>query len=177
MEHVYPRSRGRRAHAKNACVGFGLKLERTHDFSPSFTPNGRDGRILITAVPLLYGTYTVTQGTGTFTLEPPLTSTSRWAGPCIRSRCAGRRRSATPPIGRANLSPRKRPPRRRPHLQPRLAPLLRPQRLRRPVPQRPTNWFLSRQPSKWKGKRRPRQRWRRLLHRRWKVPRRKHPPQ
>ncbi|MEY2479257.1 MAG: hypothetical protein QOI04_184 [Verrucomicrobiota bacterium] len=31
-----------------------------------------DGRVIITAVPLLYGTYTVTSGVGTFQLEPPL---------------------------------------------------------------------------------------------------------
>ena len=30
-----------------------------------------DGRLLITTVPLLYGTYTVTHGTATFSLEPP----------------------------------------------------------------------------------------------------------
>jgi hypothetical protein len=30
-----------------------------------------DGRILVTAVPLLYGSYTVTRGLGTFRLEPP----------------------------------------------------------------------------------------------------------
>src|SRR6185312_3192625 len=31
-----------------------------------------DGRLMITAIPLLYGTYTVTKGTGTFSLEPPV---------------------------------------------------------------------------------------------------------
>ena len=31
-----------------------------------------DGRILVTTVPLLYGSYTVTRGLGTFRLEPPL---------------------------------------------------------------------------------------------------------
>src|SRR4030095_12865878 len=31
-----------------------------------------DGRIMITAVPLLYGSYTVTRGLGTFRLEPPI---------------------------------------------------------------------------------------------------------
>jgi hypothetical protein len=31
-----------------------------------------DGRIMVTAMPLLYGTYTMTRGPGTFTLEPPL---------------------------------------------------------------------------------------------------------
>jgi hypothetical protein len=31
-----------------------------------------DGRVMLTAVPLLYGTYTVMRGTGTFSLEPPL---------------------------------------------------------------------------------------------------------
>ena len=53
--------------------GLEIKLERTHDLSAVIHAERLgDGRIMITAIPLLYGTYTVTHGTGTFTLEPPL---------------------------------------------------------------------------------------------------------
>jgi hypothetical protein len=53
--------------------GLEVKLERSHDISAVIhADRTADGRILITAMPLLYGTYTVTRGTGTFSLEPPL---------------------------------------------------------------------------------------------------------
>jgi hypothetical protein len=49
-----------------------IRLERTHDLSAIIHANRLiDGRLLITAVPLLYGSYTVTRGTATFSLEPP----------------------------------------------------------------------------------------------------------
>jgi hypothetical protein len=54
-------------------MGLEIKLERTHDLSAVIHAERLgDGRIMITAVPLLYGSYTVTRGPGTFTLEPPL---------------------------------------------------------------------------------------------------------
>src|SRR4029450_12846261 len=47
---------------------------RSHDISSVIHAERLvDGRIMITAVPLLYGSYTVTRGLGTFRLEPPLT--------------------------------------------------------------------------------------------------------
>jgi len=50
-----------------------IKLERSHDISSVIHAERMvDGRIMITAVPLLYGSYTVTRGLGTFRLEPPL---------------------------------------------------------------------------------------------------------
>ena len=53
-------------------MGLEIKLERTHDLSAVIHAERLpDGRIMITAVPLLYGTYTVTHGPGTFRLEPP----------------------------------------------------------------------------------------------------------
>ncbi|PYJ24305.1 MAG: hypothetical protein DME91_09325 [Verrucomicrobia bacterium] len=53
--------------------GLEVKLERTHDLSAVIHAQRlADGRIMITAVPLLYGSYTVTRGLGTFRLEPPL---------------------------------------------------------------------------------------------------------
>ncbi|MCS7008713.1 MAG: hypothetical protein NZL93_02090, partial [Chthoniobacterales bacterium] len=53
-------------------TGLEINLQRRLDFSAVI--NARklpDGRILFTAVPLLYGTYTSVQGPGTFSLEPP----------------------------------------------------------------------------------------------------------
>jgi hypothetical protein len=52
--------------------GLEIKLERLHDISAIIHADRLpDGRLLITAIPLLYGSYTVTHGTGTFSLEPP----------------------------------------------------------------------------------------------------------
>jgi hypothetical protein len=54
-------------------MGLEIKLERTHDLSAVIHAERlADGRMMITAMPLLYGSYTVTRGPGTFTLEPPL---------------------------------------------------------------------------------------------------------
>jgi hypothetical protein len=54
-------------------TGLELKLDRAHDLSAVIhVDRFTDGRIMLTAVPLLYGTYTVMRGTGTFSLEPPL---------------------------------------------------------------------------------------------------------
>ena len=74
MEHIYP------AHAEDAplmkqtlVVGLEIKLERTHDISAIIhVERLTDGRIMLTAIPLLYGSYAVTKGTGTFSLEPPM---------------------------------------------------------------------------------------------------------
>jgi hypothetical protein len=75
MEHVYPADiQDTPLMKQTLSVGLEIKLERTHDLSAVIHAERlADGRILITAVPLLYGTYTVTKGTGTFSLEPPLT--------------------------------------------------------------------------------------------------------
>jgi hypothetical protein len=54
-------------------VGLEIKLERSHDISAVIHAERlADGRMMITAIPLLYGSYTVTRGLGTFRLEPPL---------------------------------------------------------------------------------------------------------
>jgi hypothetical protein len=54
-------------------MGLELKLDRAHDLSAVIhVERFADGRIMLTSVPLLYGTYTVMRGTGTFSLEPPL---------------------------------------------------------------------------------------------------------
>src|ERR1051325_791920 len=73
MEHVYPSDPQALPLMKQTLVtGLEIKLERTHDLSAVIHAERlQDGRIMITAMPLLYGSYTVTRGPGTFTLEPP----------------------------------------------------------------------------------------------------------
>jgi hypothetical protein len=74
MEHVYPADPQALPLMKQTLTtGLEIKLERTHDLSSVVHAERlSDGRILITAMPLLYGSYTVTRGPGTFMLEPPL---------------------------------------------------------------------------------------------------------
>ena len=73
MEHLYPGNADDVPLMKQTLVvGLEIKLERTHDLSAIVHAERlADGRLLVTAVPLLYGTYTVTKGTETFSLEPP----------------------------------------------------------------------------------------------------------
>jgi hypothetical protein len=73
MEHLYPGDANDVPLMKQTLVvGLEIKLERTHDLSAIIHAERLlDGRLLITAVPLLYGTYTVTKGMETFSLEPP----------------------------------------------------------------------------------------------------------
>jgi hypothetical protein len=74
MEHLYPANPEALPLMKQTLyVGLEIKLERTHDLSAVIHAERlTDGRIMVTAVPLLYGSYTVTRGLGTFRLEPPL---------------------------------------------------------------------------------------------------------
>src|SRR5215472_3409164 len=73
MEHLYPaKPEALPLMKQTLTVGLEVKLERTHDVSAVIHAERLiDGRILVTAVPLLYGSYTVTRGLGTFRLEPP----------------------------------------------------------------------------------------------------------
>src|SRR5215813_4563075 len=73
MEHVYPaKPEALPLMKQTLTVGLEVKLERTHDVSAVIHAERLiDGRLLVTAVPLLYGSYTVTRGLGTFRLEPP----------------------------------------------------------------------------------------------------------
>src|SRR5213595_1538295 len=75
MEHVYPaKPEALPLMKQTLTVGLEVKLERTHDVSAVIHAERLiDGRILVTTVPLLYGSYTVTRGLGTFRLEPPPT--------------------------------------------------------------------------------------------------------
>src|ERR1700682_913754 len=74
MEHVYPADPQALPLMKQTLVtGLEIKLERTHDLSAVLHAERlSDGRIMITAMPLRYGSYTVSRGPGPFTLEPPL---------------------------------------------------------------------------------------------------------
>lgn len=73
MEHVYPADPQAVPLMKETlATGLEIKLERSHDLSVVVHADRlKDGRMLLTTVPLLYGSYTVTQGRGTFSLEPP----------------------------------------------------------------------------------------------------------
>src|SRR5206468_4897880 len=74
MEHLYPAEPRTVSLIKQTLsTGLELKLDRAHDLSVVIhVERFADGRIMLTSVPLLYGTYTVMRGTGTFSLEPPL---------------------------------------------------------------------------------------------------------
>ena len=73
MEHVYPADEQTVPLMKQTLVtGLEIKLERAHDLSAVVhVERFPDGRVMITTVPLLYGSYTMTQGRGSFSLEPP----------------------------------------------------------------------------------------------------------
>jgi hypothetical protein len=87
MEHLYPASPEALPLMKQTLtVGLEIKLERTHDISAVIHAERLvDGRIMITAVPLLYGSYTVTRGLGTFRLEPPLSLNLAAGWPLFKS--------------------------------------------------------------------------------------------
>src|SRR5438270_4313208 len=74
MEHLYPAEPQTVPLIKQTLTtGLELKLDRAHDLSAVIhVERFADGRIMLTTVPLLYGTYTVMRGTGTFSLDPPL---------------------------------------------------------------------------------------------------------
>jgi hypothetical protein len=74
MEHLYPAEPQAVPLIKQTLsTGLELKLDRAHDLSALIhVERFPDGRIMLSSVPLLYGTYTVMRGTGTFSLEPPL---------------------------------------------------------------------------------------------------------
>jgi hypothetical protein len=73
LEHVYPaKPEALPLMKETLTVGLEVKVERTHDISAVIHAERLvDGRLLVTAIPLLYGSYTVTRGLGAFRLEPP----------------------------------------------------------------------------------------------------------
>src|SRR5438132_2273616 len=87
MEHLYPAKPEALPLMKQThTVGLECKLERTHDISAVIHAERLvDGRIMVTAVPLLYGSYTVTRGLGTFRLEPPLTLNLTAGWPLVKA--------------------------------------------------------------------------------------------
>src|SRR5438034_10261941 len=105
MEHVYPaNSEVLQLMKKTLNVGLEIKLERTHDLSSVIHAERLlDGRIMITAVPLLYGSYTVTRGLGTFRLEPPLSLNLAAGWPLFKEQA---RVKAEEQIGRASCRER-----------------------------------------------------------------------
>jgi hypothetical protein len=74
MEHIYPADPQSLPLMKQTLqTGLEIKLDRAHDLAAVIHAERlSDGRVMITAVPLLYGSYTAARGPGTFTLEPPL---------------------------------------------------------------------------------------------------------
>jgi hypothetical protein len=75
MEHVFTTANEHDAKLLTPMLvmGMDVNLERSHDLSAVIHAERLpDGRIQITAIPLLYGSYAVTRGTGTFSLEPPV---------------------------------------------------------------------------------------------------------
>jgi outer membrane biosynthesis protein TonB len=74
MEHVYPADPQSLPLMKQTLqTGLEIKLDRAHDLAAVIHAERlSDGRVMITAIPLLYGSYTAARGPGTFTLEPPL---------------------------------------------------------------------------------------------------------
>ncbi len=109
MEHIYTADPQTMPLLKQTLTpGLEIKLERTHDLSAVIHAERlSDGRMLITAIPLLYGAYTVTRGPGTFSLEPPLTLHLEGGWPMFKEQdrlraemhYADFRRSATPQAG------------------------------------------------------------------------------
>ncbi len=74
MEHVFTTADEHDAKLLTPMLvmGMDVNFERSHDLSAVIHAERLpDGRIQITAIPLLYGSYAVTRGTGTFSLEPP----------------------------------------------------------------------------------------------------------
>lgn len=73
LEMIFPAEPENAVHLERLLpTGLDIPLARTHDLTAVL--NARvlpDGRLIITAVPLLYSNYTSTETTGTFSLEPP----------------------------------------------------------------------------------------------------------
>ncbi len=74
MEHVFTTADEHDAQllTPRLALGLDVNFERSHDLSAVVHAERLpDGRIQITAIPLLYGSYAATKGTGTFSLQPP----------------------------------------------------------------------------------------------------------
>ena len=73
IEHVYTAAQRNVSSLRTMLqTGLDMKIERTNDLSAVIhVEKAGDGRLQLTVVPLLYGTYALKQGSGTFSLEPP----------------------------------------------------------------------------------------------------------
>ena len=88
MEHVFTTANEHDAKLlqERLVMGMDVSLERSHDLSAVVhVERLSDGRVQITAVPLLYGSYAVTRGTGTFSLEPPAELNLAAGWPIVKS--------------------------------------------------------------------------------------------
>jgi hypothetical protein len=66
-------------------AGLELRLQRTHDLSAILqVGHALDGRMQVTVVPLLYGSYALKNGFGSFALEPPETVNVGAGFPMVR---------------------------------------------------------------------------------------------
>lgn len=86
IEHVYPATPQTLPVLEQMLrTGLDIKLEKSLDLSAVIhvarTP---DGRLQFTVVPLLYGSYALKQGSGTFSLEPPTTLNPAAGLPIVR---------------------------------------------------------------------------------------------
>ena len=74
IEHTYPAAKQNVSTLRTMLqTGLDMKIERTNDLSAIIhIEKIENGRLQFTLVPLLYGTYALKAGVGTFSLEPPL---------------------------------------------------------------------------------------------------------
>jgi hypothetical protein len=73
IEHAYPAIKDQVTAGRTMLqTGFPITIERTNDLSAIIhIEKIADGKMQFTLVPLLYGTYALKRGVGTFSLEPP----------------------------------------------------------------------------------------------------------
>jgi hypothetical protein len=123
LEHVYPADPQAVPQMQASLVpGLEVRFERSHDLSAVVhVERLTDGRIMVTAVPLLYGTYTTAKGTGTFSLDPPMTLNLQAGWPLYKENARSKaelhyadfRRSTVPTEGQVpvpGIAPNAAPP-------------------------------------------------------------------
>jgi hypothetical protein len=88
LEHVYPADPQMLPIMKQTLhTRLEMKLDNMHDMSAVIhVERLADGQLMITAMPLLYGQYSVTKGPGTFTLTPPAIVNLRAGWPLFKER-------------------------------------------------------------------------------------------
>jgi hypothetical protein len=88
LEHVYPADPQMLPAMKQTLyTGLEIRLDNMHDMSAVIhVERLADDQVMITAMPLLYGQYSVTKGIGTFTLQPPAIVNLRAGWPLFKER-------------------------------------------------------------------------------------------